>query len=93
MDVSALAHCSSLHTLSPKDTEVTDVLALSGSSSLHTLNSTARVTDVSALARCSSLHKLDLRVLAACHYDIVRSSGSSRHLVSDNTPHRDPLIT
>ena len=37
-DVSALAGCSSLHTLDLSGTGVTDVSALAGCSSLHTLN-------------------------------------------------------
>ena len=49
--MSALAGCSSLHTLDLSHTGVTDVSALAGCSSLHTLDlSCTEVTDVSALA-------------------------------------------
>ena len=75
-DVSALAGCTALHTLTISYSRVTDVSTLAGLAALHTLNLAQcdGVTDVCRLAGCAALHILvlshtrvsDVSALGAC---------------------------
>jgi hypothetical protein len=86
-DISALASCQALHTLSLSYTDVSDVSALASCQALRTLHlRRTQVSDVSALVSCQALHTLDLAytdvsdvaALASCQaLHILLLSGTS----------------